>query len=510
MEDIQVRANRFRTGGIACIIYAVVTAICLYRNSYGIMTIFFAAATIGFLYFIISKAPQSLAYDNRQNDSKANPHTIIYYVGIMLLGISVFLTADHFLIVCSYIGIYFLAMTVLFNCFCRDEKWGILNYFSGMLRMLGSPFSYFFCVFQDGYAYIKQRDKKKSTFLYILIGVAIAVPFLILLIYILAQADMIFKYIVDKSIGSWRLSVNTIEFIVMIVAMIVIYYSMFCRITMQPPKLACEEKKSVEPMIGITFCGLLTALYAVFSVIQILSPFLGKQMLPEGYSYAEYARQGFFQLIFVAALNLLIVLICNRIFAKSHILRTLLTVMCGCTYIMIASSAIRLLMYIQVYHLSYMRVLALFALLNLVCLFAGTIVYLYKHTFPLVNYMIVLCGGIYILFSFSHPDTWIMRYNLNQTMAETNQLLDEQMDIGIVEIRLIDDVEYMLSRSADTTPAVFEFLEWAQARGIWTDDSQVPDRLLAYHSNQCTSRRGVRTFNVSTYRGKAAIEEYIK
>ena len=100
----------------------------------------------------------------------------------------------------------------------------------------------------------------------------------------------------------------------------------------QPPKIDCEEKRMVEPMIGITFCGLLTALYAVFAIIQILSPFLGKQMLPAGYSYSEYARQGFFQLLFVAAVNLVIVLVCNRAFAESRVLRTILTIMCGCTY----------------------------------------------------------------------------------------------------------------------------------------------------------------------------------
>ena len=110
-------------------------------------------------------------------------------------------------------------------------------------------------------------------------------------------------------------------------------------------------------MIGITFCGLLTALYAVFAIIQILSPFLGKQMLPAGYSYSEYARQGFFQLLFVAAVNLVIVLVCNRAFAESRVLRTILTIMCGCTYVMIGSSAVRMLMYIRAYHLTYLRVL---------------------------------------------------------------------------------------------------------------------------------------------------------
>lgn len=75
------------------------------------MTVLFAAATIGFLYYVCSHAPQSKAYDNRE-DKTSNPHTMIYYIGILLLGVSTFLTADRFLITCNYIGIYLLSMTV--------------------------------------------------------------------------------------------------------------------------------------------------------------------------------------------------------------------------------------------------------------------------------------------------------------------------------------------------------------------------------------------------------------
>ena len=45
----------------------------------------------------------------------------------------------------------------------------------------------------------------------------------------------------------------------MLVAVFVIVYGIFCKMVIQPPKIDCEEKRMVEPMIGITFCGLLTA-----------------------------------------------------------------------------------------------------------------------------------------------------------------------------------------------------------------------------------------------------------
>lgn len=510
-QDMKERATRFGTGGFAAIIYAVVTTICLYKNAYGIMTVLFAAATIGFLYYVCSHAPQSKAYDNRE-DKTSNPHTMIYYIGILLLGVSTFLTADRFLITCNYIGIYLLSMTVFFTCFCDADKWGVGKYIRAVLGAVFSLLGYLFRGFSDCYVYVRQREKKKSKAIYVLVGVLIALPFLVLMLIVLSEADAIFKYIVDRSIGNLQLSGNLAGFVMMLVAVFVIVYGIFCKMVIQPPKIDCEEKRMVEPMIGITFCGLLTALYAVFAIIQILSPFLGKQMLPAGYSYSEYARQGFFQLLFVAAVNLVIVLVCNRAFAESRVLRTILTIMCGCTYVMIGSSAVRMLMYIRAYHLTYLRVLVLFGLLVLVVLFTGTIIYLYKNTFPLMKYMIVACGGLYIAFALSHPDTYIARYNLACARADVQTWMAEDVDTDDMEIRLIDLMQYDLQAgSADRTPAVFEFLEWAQARGIWTDENDdEAQSLLTYHSNLCTSRRGIRTFNVSTYRGKTALENYLE
>ncbi|MFR8843973.1 MAG: DUF4153 domain-containing protein [Waltera sp.] len=51
-----------------------------------------------------------------------------------------------------------------------------------------------------------------------------------------------------------------------------------------------------------------------FSGIQIFGLFLGKMQLPEGYTYAQYAREGFFQLLAVSILNLILVLVCLSFF----------------------------------------------------------------------------------------------------------------------------------------------------------------------------------------------------
>lgn len=64
-----------------------------------------------------------------------------------------------------------------------------------------------------------------------------------------------------------------------------------------------EEKKSRKnPVIAITFLSMITAVYLIFCVIQAVFLFTGGRLLPEGYTYSEYAHQGFFQLLFCVCL----------------------------------------------------------------------------------------------------------------------------------------------------------------------------------------------------------------
>ena len=84
--------------------------------------------------------------------------------------------------------------------------------------------------------------------------------------------------------------------------------------------------------------------------------------LPEGYTYSSYARQGFFQLLAVCIINLIIVLVCLGFFRESRVLKGILTVISLCTYIMVASSAYRMILYIQICQLTFLRIIVLWAL----------------------------------------------------------------------------------------------------------------------------------------------------
>ena len=210
-------------------------------------------------------------------------------------------------------------------------------------------------------------------------------------------------------------------------------------------QISGEEKmvRTHEPVTAVTCMSAIALLYLFFCGIQVIYLFLGKGSLPEGVTYSSYARQGFFQLLFVAVMNLVMVLMNLKFFRKSRLLNGVLTVICGCTYVMIASAAYRMILYVREYHLTYLRVLVLWFLLLLACLMAGVVILIYKNRFPLFSWCLVLISVFFVVFSFMRPERVIAEYNVNHVKEWSDS-----------------DFQYMTQvLSADAVPVVLKVLE---------------------------------------------------
>lgn len=158
--------------------------------------------------------------------------------------------------------------------------------------------------------------------------------------------------------------------------------------------MAVRDTANLDTYIAVTVNAVMCAIYLLFSGIQIFGLFLGKMSLPEGYTYASYARHGFFELVFVSLFNIMLVLFTLAYFKNSAILKALLTTICGCTYIMILSSAYRMLLYISSYQLTFLRLFVLWALVMMALVMAGVLIYIHNMDFSLFRFgIIVLTAG---------------------------------------------------------------------------------------------------------------------
>lgn len=486
--------TKFPLLGIGSLLYSAFYALCLYKNASGVTYPFFVVGTLCYFFFCMRKLGVPYKKDS-----------VFYLVSVSLLGLSNCLTASPQLLWLNKCGIFLLSLTLMLHTVYNDNAWNLMTYLSAIFRTIGSCFCCLFRPFGDMVCYFdaqKQvKNNKKSYFLPILIGLVIAAPLLLIMTILLADADMIFE----------RLLISVTDFfniptlIELNALMVIVFFCSYAAIAAFCKKGAVRETSGertlFDPVIAIVVTGLLSIPYLLFVVIQIIYLFPGTMTLPSGYTYAQYAREGFFQLLAVCVINLGIVLICLHLFRESKILKCLLLILSGCTFIMIFSSALRMILYIDTYALTFLRVFVLWSLAVIFLLMAGVTAFILYKRFPLLRFCITVVTICYLALSFAHPDYFIARYNLVRDC----------------------DREYLCGLSADAAPVILnpsfdpyltDVKDMPEKTAADQDGSYDADSYYEYNWLESYYRKmeahtkamGIRNFNFSWYQA----EKYMK
>ena len=305
--------QQFPAFGIGCLIYSAFYAFCLYKNASGITYPFFVVGTLCCFFFFTKKLGVPFKKDS-----------VFYIVGITLLGLSNCLTASLPILFMNKCGIVLLSLILMLHTFYNDKAWNFPKYFTSVFCTIGSFFCCLISPFGDMVSYFDAQKQEEGTnknyFLPVFIGVVIAIPLLFCMTLLLADADAIFKNILSRTMDALNIW-ETIKILFLITVVFFSTYALFAALCRKDVKEKTEEEIRFDPIIAIVFTSLLCILYLFFSVVQILYLFIGNMKLPENYTYASYAREGFFQLLAVSIINFLLVLICLYLFHESRILR---------------------------------------------------------------------------------------------------------------------------------------------------------------------------------------------
>ena len=398
-ERLRKMIDDFRYFGIGCLLYGIFFTICLYKGFHGITMPVLSLVTIGFLLGGFKRLY-----------IKVGKSAWFYLAAWFVLSVSNCLTGSRVLIIFNTCGMFLLLLSFLLTHFCTTERWSFGKFCGEMFILPFAAIAYIGYPFRSAGKFFKRDESKKSgNTKYIWLGIFISIPLLLIIVGLLVSADAVFRDLFVRLFRDISLPERPVWMFILLATGILGSYGMLADGTINN---AVSEKSRWEPVVGITFLSIITVVYLVFSVIQISYLFLGNSDLPEGYTYATYAREGFFQLLFVCLINLVIILVCISRFRENKILKGVLTVFSCCTFIMIASSAMRMILYIENYQLTFLRILVLWALSVITVLLAGCIVTIYKNSFPLLQYITVTVTIFYIIFSLAKPDYLIAKYNL--------------------------------------------------------------------------------------------------
>ena len=402
----------------ACIAYAAFFIVCLYKNGSGITFPVWAAGTCFFAVLMMKKA-----------DIDIKKGSFFYIAAICLLGVSTCLTGDTRIICMNKWLIFFLMLMLLLTNFYDVSKWNPAKYIANMFCTVFISLGCIPRPFSDRVIYRRDTEagepkEKKHIAKYVFIGLGIGVPIVAIILVLLANADEIFAEQLRKIIADisfWGIIGDLLQMSFIGFNIFIIAYMWFSWLGRREYSEVRESKAGWEPLIGITITAVLSLVYIIFCWIQVRYLFVGgisKASLPEGVIYSTYARTGFFQLLFVSVINIGLVMVGIYCFRENKALKILLCLVTACTYIMIASSAMRMLMYIQGKYLTFLRIFVLFSLLVIALVLAGVIVNIFKKDFKLFKYGFAVITVCYVLFSFSRPDYWIAKVNTDNMTVE--------------------------------------------------------------------------------------------
>lgn len=192
-------------------------------------------------------------------------------------------------------------------------------------------------------------------------------------------------------------------------------------------------------------------LYVIYFISQLqyyIGAFSGT--LPAEFTFAEYARRGFFELSTIAVLNLLL-FIGIQLTAKSigaisqSILKTYNIIISVFTLILLSTAFCKMLMYIQAYGLTSLRVYTTWFMVLIAVIFVLLIIKEIFSSFPVIRACMIGFLTMFVILCFSNIDKQIARYNM--MAAEQGQI--EELDLYALST-LSDDAAYYLVQNGVT------------------------------------------------------------
>lgn len=430
--ELREKQDRHRNFGIAYfgkiwfvpLIFGAMFPFCLYKNENGIFWVLFMAVALLLVHIVAKRLSEGTINDYEKVDYlKRDRSKFSIFCKFMLMALSVLICTTMSNEITAYSELLMLALTLLYlwNVFAPKEPTGLIN----TIRMMFLSFFSFLVKLPDPVTdmshYIKEKkaeektaDGRNGTGRAVALGLLISIPVLIIVIALLAQADMVFGRAVKNFTRIFSFTNIDDIFFVIVYIILGIWFS-YCVVSWliddnqyYVEKKAAEKHKAVS---AISFSIPLTIVYVIFILIQLIF-LLGHFELPKGMTYSEYAHEGFYQLLAVAIINLAIILIIQYHFEENKVLKTFLMIISLCTYGMIFSSAARMFMYIDAYGLTFLRVFVLLFLLILSIWLFAAITKIYKPHVSVMRFCIIIASVFFLIFGFSHPDFWIAKYNL--------------------------------------------------------------------------------------------------
>ena len=263
----------------------------------------------------------------------------------------------------------------------------------------------------------------------VLAGLAIAVPILAVMIPLLIWSDAAFEGLMDKLPAFSVAELFGTVFFGLILAAI-----LYTRgVSLMGPKRAPQQaEKSARGLAALTVNTVLMAVCLVYGgyLLSQLAYFVGgfSGILPEGYTLAQYARRGFFEIGWLCAINLGIIALSLALNKQKDpapkSTRLLCLFIALMTLFLVCTASAKMFLYIESYGQTRLRVLTQVVLLFLALTTGLVAVRLFLPKLPYMKTVIVAGLLLGALVSWMDVDSFVAKYNVDAYLSGKLETVD--------------------------------------------------------------------------------------
>ena len=384
-----------------------------------------------------------------------NTNAGLIAIPILLLSATFFIFNNEFLNSVNTLAIPGLIVLMVMELIC--DKFTLEKPLSNVLGFLFKPIGYVEVVGKKIVGKIKKEENKEKikpkNIKRILKAIALSLPLIFLVFILLVTADSDFaKLFVDVLENAFEileeLKISNITGRIIGIILVFFYLAAFTENIVLTKDIE-RNNKEVSKKDSLTIKMIITILnlmYLVFCIIQVKSLINLHTMDKTNYSYSYYARQGFFQLMVVSAINLVMVLKSkSNCYKKEKYIKIMDLIMVMLTGAILVFSFIRMYIYQQSFGFTLKRILVFWAQFTEAILLIPTVMYILDKKIDLAKTYFIIVVTMYVGLNFA---------NINRIIAKKN--VDMNLKKGSISG---SDMYYLTQLGTDAVPEMEKLYE---------------------------------------------------
>ena len=320
--------------------------------------------TIMFPFFIILVSSTILVMKN-DNINKKSFYLLIQIILIIFSNLILILlkgTLDENNEILNIIVLPILISIYLFSLINKNYKIALVN-----IPLMFKIFPRY--LFRNlKFLKIKTSREKTNKILNAVFGIIVGIVFSIVILFLLMSADDYFNKFVSKAFISINFDFSKI---MQFVIFFIIIFSIGVNLIRNRYIVMKENKtRKIDHTIIISMLSVINLVFVLFLISEVSKLCGNFLQIPKGYIYSSYAREGFFQLLFVTIINFSIILYLiykTNVIKENKVIRNLVLILIAFSVLLIFNSYYRMFLYIGKFGFTNLRLqVILFLLMELI------------------------------------------------------------------------------------------------------------------------------------------------